>query len=139
MTEESIQQRRLRLYREKKARDASNVEKTRQRAEQKNKSQQIVSKQKTKVDPEAMKLALVVKSKVLEQEKLDAAKALVKAERIRWRLCSCCGDDKDIKENGMCVDCWREKVYGIIEPPKISDRQIKSAECRNVRKGHEMS
>lgn len=60
--------------------------------------------------------------------------------RKKARICICCGDGQDIKTNGYCHECWNEINLGIINPDcGPSERQQKSAMCRVVRKGSEMS
>lgn len=143
MIDESPAQRRLRLYREEKARkNELSVAKNKMKPRRKQELKQI-REAKRELGQDLIQLGSKLKEKLVQQKaeefKAAAAKAVNVAERTKWRLCLCCGDDKDIKQNGMCEQCWNEKTFGIIEPPQISDRQLKSAQCRNVRKGHELS
>jgi len=59
--------------------------------------------------------------------------------RLRQGICICCKDNCGVKANGYCTECWLELSHGVIPRLTISDRQIASAQCRIIRKGHEMS
>jgi hypothetical protein len=143
MSDESPAQRRLRLYREEKARKKASRETKLISKAQRNQELKALREANRELKPDLVELGSRVKENTMRQKTAymaaSAARAAKVAERTRWRLCKCCGDDKDIKQNGMCEQCWLEKTYGVIQPPGVSERQLKSAECRNVRKGHEMS
>ena len=91
------------------------------------------------LSPELLELVGIAKDQLIEAAKVASAKAAEIEHRKQSRICICCCDDRDIKRNGLCEQCWKELTYGTIEPPAISERQIRSAACRVVRKGTLMS
>lgn len=59
--------------------------------------------------------------------------------KIVSKPCFCCGDNFDIEKNGYCQDCWNEIKFDKIPFIGPSERQLKSMECRVVRKPLGMS
>jgi hypothetical protein len=60
-------------------------------------------------------------------------------EKKGLKPCFSCGDNYDVEKNGYCQDCWKEINFGEIPLIGPSERQLKSMECRVVRKPLGMS
>ena len=91
------------------------------------------------IKPELLELVGITKEYLQKTEKAKAEKAIELQRRRVSGVCVCCGDDRDIKCNNHCKQCWNELKNGIVEIPVISPRQINSAMCRVIRKASAMS
>ena len=129
--------RRKELREQSQQREAKRIAELREQAQQR-KAKRVEDRKtrkakKSQLHPELTALVDVVKAKAAEVVKdVEMRKAS--------KVCVCCRDDKDIKVNGYCQECWAELSRGVIQPDcGPSDRQCKSAMCRVIRKGSEMS